>query len=138
MFSEIEPSLRTLNLISPLVNLYKRHGEQDKLIELYAGCVEGAFPNSGIQDPLGDMLALLESRKGSDRVKWGLWMLKKGDVDRGIKVCPAHLREKYLREDLNKYFDSYSFHKKHPSVEIGKGVEKTIAHFSNKSQRPTR
>lgn len=88
VLSEIESSLRALNLISPLINLYKRHGEEDKLIELYAGCVEGAFPESDIQNPLGDMLTLLESRNRSDRVKWGLWMLKKGDVDRGIKVCP--------------------------------------------------
>lgn len=86
---EIESSLRALGLLSPLANLYKQRGEEEKLIELYAGCIEGTYQDPDIQNPLEDMVALLESRTNKDRtqqVKWGLWMLRKGDVDRGMRV----------------------------------------------------
>lgn len=92
VLSEIEPSLRTLGLFSLLADLYQKQGQEGKLLDLYSTCAEGTYQNTDIKDPIESIVSLLESKKDKDRkqqIKWGLWILQKGDLDRGMKVCNA-------------------------------------------------
>lgn len=92
VLSEIEPSLRKLGFFSLLADLYQKQGQEDKLLDLYSACAEGAYSNTDIEDPLQNIVTLLESKKDKDRkqqVKWGLWILQRGDLEHGMKVCSS-------------------------------------------------
>ncbi|XP_006463538.1 hypothetical protein AGABI2DRAFT_179862 [Agaricus bisporus var. bisporus H97] len=89
VLSEIEPSLRKLGFFSLLADLYQKQGQEDKLLDLYSACAEGAYSNTDIEDPLQNIVTLLESKKDKDRkqqVKWGLWILQRGDLEHGMKM----------------------------------------------------
>lgn len=94
VLSEIEPSLRTLGLFSLLADLYQKQGQESKLLDLYSACAEGAYLNTDIEDPIDCIVSLVESKKDKGRkqqIKWGLWVLQKGDLERGMRVCNSVL-----------------------------------------------
>lgn len=95
---ELEPILLSNSLLSPLSWLYKQHRRYNKLLDLYASIADKSSPlssssiDSGLSDidPVSEVFALLTSSDLKyDRqlcIKWGLWILKQGETDRGLHV----------------------------------------------------
>lgn len=94
VLAELEPLLLQHKLFAPLSQLYKRHNEHEKLLDLYASLASATSPptaDAGISDPISGIFDLLTSGgpKRFDKAtstKWGLWMLNRGEMDRGMKV----------------------------------------------------
>jgi len=95
---QLEPVLLSNSLLTPLSLLYKQHRRYDKLLDLYASIADKSSSlsplstNSGLSDidPVSEVFALLTSSDLKyDRqlcIKWGLWILKQGEIDRGLHV----------------------------------------------------
>ncbi|KXN84921.1 O-methylsterigmatocystin oxidoreductase [Leucoagaricus sp. SymC.cos] len=112
VLSELEPILLRHSLLKPLLQLYKQHKETSKLLDLYASCVDHGDTQGGLEDPINGIFDLLLGGGGglkhTDRktcVKWGLWMLRRGELDRGMKLLippePDHERERDRESDLD-------------------------------------
>ncbi|KAI5996146.1 hypothetical protein EDD15DRAFT_2250674 [Pisolithus albus] len=97
--------LETLNLWGPLIELWRAIGDVGRLINVFAGLVEGTYHDSSVSDPLGQMFAILSSLQQPERVvtdvvidpaigeaerqslirKWGVWLAAR-DVERGLSL----------------------------------------------------
>ncbi|KAJ3569787.1 hypothetical protein NP233_g4825 [Leucocoprinus birnbaumii] len=93
VLDELEPLFLSHSLLSPLSQLYKQYQQHEKLLALYASIVDAPDPSptdASLSDPVTGIFDILSSTGAkNDRktcIKWGLWMLQKGEVDRGMKL----------------------------------------------------
>jgi hypothetical protein len=106
VLSEVEPVLIVKRQYSVLCMMYRKWGDDLKLLEAwskyvaykdclylnltYVRLIDGEWMDTEIKDPVSDMVALLTEKK--DRVlicQWGVWLMKR-DPERGLKVRFPH------------------------------------------------
>ncbi|KAI6148762.1 hypothetical protein BKA82DRAFT_4141239 [Pisolithus tinctorius] len=97
--------LETLELWSPLIELWRAVGDVARLISVLASLVEGTYHDASVSDPLGQIFAILSSLQQPERTaadviiaptigeaerrslmrKWGVWLAAR-DADRGLSL----------------------------------------------------
>jgi hypothetical protein len=103
--SAVEPVLLEAGEVGALCALLRARGNEERVMEIWKGLVEGRYSDSSVPDPLSNMFALLESKQGKDRAmlrKWGVWLTVR-DSDRGLMLLMSTKRsakEKDREEDL--------------------------------------
>ena len=103
---EIEETLIDTRQYNALVKICRKRSDEGKLLEIWSKCVtslrcfregltkdvllsrlvDGEWTENDIQDPLGQMMALLSQSRDRGLVqRWGLWLIKR-DPAAGLKV----------------------------------------------------
>ncbi|KAJ7685236.1 hypothetical protein DFH06DRAFT_1357108, partial [Mycena polygramma] len=86
VLSEIEPVLKITGQYNALCMLYKQTGDEENLLQVWAKLVDGEWSDDDIQDPIDQMLNLLQNAKNRALIqKWGLWLTRR-DPERGIRL----------------------------------------------------
>ncbi|KAF8499515.1 hypothetical protein JB92DRAFT_3099258 [Gautieria morchelliformis] len=83
---EVEETLVRTGQYHALVKIYRKRNETGKLLNVLSKLVDGEWTDEDIQDPLAQMMALLNETR--DRMliqRWGLWLIKQ-DASAGLKL----------------------------------------------------
>ncbi|KAK2467972.1 hypothetical protein APHAL10511_000267 [Amanita phalloides] len=86
LLSEVEESLIQAGRFDALASLYKQQGQDGKMLDLYAKLIDGEWKDRRIEDPVSDLVRLVQGKKDRSLIqKWALWLLSR-HPDRGIKL----------------------------------------------------
>ncbi|KIP07261.1 hypothetical protein PHLGIDRAFT_118311, partial [Phlebiopsis gigantea 11061_1 CR5-6] len=86
VLGELEPTLVRGAHFDALCRLYRAHGQDARLLDVWSKLVTGEWADGDVRDPLSSMFALLaEKRDRALAQRWGLWLLKH-DQDRAMKL----------------------------------------------------
>jgi hypothetical protein len=105
LLSEVEPVLIVKKHYFVLCMMYKKRGDDLKLLEAwsryvasddcldylyldltYARLIDGEWMDAEIKDPVSDMITLLVEKNDRALIRqWGVWLMKR-DSERGLKV----------------------------------------------------
>ncbi|GBE88874.1 predicted protein [Sparassis crispa] len=96
---EIEPVLAKFQRYSSLCRLYRRCGEDNKLLDVWSKLVQGEWVDESVQDPLSSMFTLLNEKRDRTLIqRWGIWLTKR-DAERALKLLTFLVSGKRKAED---------------------------------------
>ncbi|KAJ7598879.1 hypothetical protein C8J56DRAFT_1157947 [Mycena floridula] len=75
VLSELEPVLKKTGQYYALSLLYKQHGEDSKLLEIWSKIIDGEWTDEDIKDPITNMVSLLTEKKDRALTQtWAIWL----------------------------------------------------------------
>ncbi|KAH0578609.1 hypothetical protein H2248_003747 [Termitomyces sp. 'cryptogamus'] len=83
---EVEPVLKRNGQYNALCMLYRKSGDDRKLLDVWSKLIDGEWTDEDIPDPLSNMVALLNEKRDRTLTQhWGLWLTKRNS-ERGLQL----------------------------------------------------